>query len=494
MPIRKPIRKPIRMPLVPRERRPASSPAVSSSPLDPWPAPLDPIPRTEPLGARGQLGDLLNAYDLLGEGVEVGVFRGEFAEKVLGRWRGRRWYLVDPIVRDEARQRLSSFGDRAVFHDVRSPAAADEFEDGSLDAVYIDADHRFTAVDADIRAWWPKVCPGGLLAGHDYVNSPDPPVRGVRPVPLDHEPSHPEPLPFAAKAAVDRFARELGLQVHASTDRDSSPSWFFFKPYRFVTTLEDSYVPGFLALVRSMLRRSGIEFAFTVILYGPLSDASHAAIDALGVSVEFVPKEALGTFQFPRHWTDTPRMAPNFDKILMWRLPYEETACYVDSDVLCLNSLRGIHRLRSLSVAIMQSSIEKGPDGDDAYRPSGMYPWNAGVMVFRPDPEIFEGIQRHARSYSGPVRYGDQVIQNDYFAEHRREMVRYVDLSWNMSTWISAKYTALFDPELVRFLHFAHEAKPWRDEPTYPWMRPFWDLWDNFPESGVPCCIAPAAR
>lgn len=42
------------------------------------------------------------------------------------------------------------------------------FEDGELDAVFIDADHREEYVSADIAAWLPKVKRGGILAGHDF--------------------------------------------------------------------------------------------------------------------------------------------------------------------------------------------------------------------------------------------------------------------------------------------------------------------------------------
>jgi len=44
---------------------------------------------------------------------------------------------------------------------------AAQFEDGSLDMVFIDADHREEAVLADIAAWRPKIRPGGMLTGHD---------------------------------------------------------------------------------------------------------------------------------------------------------------------------------------------------------------------------------------------------------------------------------------------------------------------------------------
>ncbi len=43
-----------------------------------------------------------------------------------------------------------------------------QFADGSLDWVFIDADHSFEAVSADVAAWYPKVKPGGILSGHDY--------------------------------------------------------------------------------------------------------------------------------------------------------------------------------------------------------------------------------------------------------------------------------------------------------------------------------------
>jgi len=44
----------------------------------------------------------------------------------------------------------------------------DDFEDGSLDFVYIDGDHEFDPVMQDLICWAPKVRSGGVIALHDY--------------------------------------------------------------------------------------------------------------------------------------------------------------------------------------------------------------------------------------------------------------------------------------------------------------------------------------
>lgn len=59
-----------------------------------------------------------------------------------------------------------------------SVAAAACFSESSLDFVFLDADHHYEEVMADIEAWKHLIKPGGYLGGHDY---PHPPVkRAVR--------------------------------------------------------------------------------------------------------------------------------------------------------------------------------------------------------------------------------------------------------------------------------------------------------------------------
>lgn len=50
-----------------------------------------------------------------------------------------------------------------------SARAAMFFPDEYFDLVFIDAEHTYEAVTADITAWLPKIKVGGTLIGHDWI-------------------------------------------------------------------------------------------------------------------------------------------------------------------------------------------------------------------------------------------------------------------------------------------------------------------------------------
>jgi len=48
--------------------------------------------------------------------------------------------------------------------------AVSQFQDGSLDFVYLDGRHYRKAVLEDLNLWFPKLREGGLLAGNSYLD------------------------------------------------------------------------------------------------------------------------------------------------------------------------------------------------------------------------------------------------------------------------------------------------------------------------------------
>ncbi len=51
-----------------------------------------------------------------------------------------------------------------------SLTASKEFEDKSVDLVFLDADHRYDQFMDDLKAWYPKIKDGGIICGHDCEN------------------------------------------------------------------------------------------------------------------------------------------------------------------------------------------------------------------------------------------------------------------------------------------------------------------------------------
>lgn len=119
-----------------------------------------------------------------GVAVEVGVWRGKslafLAVEFANRAKAVRLVGVDLFGETEEMQvpatpqaaLLRTFLDHGVnaeLHQRVSWEAADSFADGSVDFVFIDASHDYESVSKDLAAWWPKVKPGGMFAGHDYT-------------------------------------------------------------------------------------------------------------------------------------------------------------------------------------------------------------------------------------------------------------------------------------------------------------------------------------
>jgi len=76
------------------------------------------------------------------------------------------------------RKAAEAFGilEQCRIANVRSPRAAEFVPDASLDFVFIDANHSYEAVKADIEGWEPKIKKGGWIGGHDYNSRTDPGV------------------------------------------------------------------------------------------------------------------------------------------------------------------------------------------------------------------------------------------------------------------------------------------------------------------------------
>lgn len=78
------------------------------------------------------------------------------------------WYPPEVIrgYRDDVVSRAANY-DRATIYEMDTVAAAELVPDGSLDFIFVDADHSTEGVLRDVQAWRSKVRQGGMILGHD---------------------------------------------------------------------------------------------------------------------------------------------------------------------------------------------------------------------------------------------------------------------------------------------------------------------------------------
>lgn len=176
---------------------------------------------------RKELAYFINRLKLK-NGVEVGVGHGGYANYLLMNT-NIFLNLVDPYQLGYAEFRRSSkentlalmskFEGRYKLYQSESISASQNFKNGDLDFIYIDACHDYPEVKKDLEAWWPKLRSGGIFAGHDYPKAP-----GV-------------------KQAVDEFVLKNNLKLKTTKIVDpsmlnqelggeeaNSPSWYLIKP------------------------------------------------------------------------------------------------------------------------------------------------------------------------------------------------------------------------------------------------------------------------
>lgn len=138
-------------------------------------------------GKKGEYGlrQLMDYVDITDATmVEIGCFTGESTHIFCACDRIKTVYAVDPWKGNYDEEDLASskdmiaveqyFDDRlqgnkkCIKTKTTSVDAAKEFEDKSLDMVYIDGCHKYESVVEDINAWKPKIKEGGYISGHDF--------------------------------------------------------------------------------------------------------------------------------------------------------------------------------------------------------------------------------------------------------------------------------------------------------------------------------------
>lgn len=111
--------------------------------------------------------------------VEVGTFQGESTELLAIAF--KNVWTIDPyigytyfgIALSEIEKKFIDkvLSKHSNIHKLKTTSveASEQFQNESVDFVYIDGDHSYASVKQDILTWLPKIRTGKYIGGHDYT-------------------------------------------------------------------------------------------------------------------------------------------------------------------------------------------------------------------------------------------------------------------------------------------------------------------------------------
>ena len=167
-------------------------------------------------------------------GAEIGVEQGQYSEVLCKSNPEAKLYSIDEWQRykkyrdhvdqnklnmfyERTRERLSPYNCEIIKG--FSMDVVKQFEDESLDFVYIDSNHCFESVTEDVSAWSKKVRMGGIVSGHDYKKYAKPALIHVA-----------EVIDAYTECYSIRPVFVMGRRhVDPGEHRDGSRSWFWVK-------------------------------------------------------------------------------------------------------------------------------------------------------------------------------------------------------------------------------------------------------------------------
>ena len=183
-------------------------------------------------------------------GVELGVQRGHFADKMLSTWLdAKRYVLVDAwreleSYHDVANvnnqkqdenyratlKRMQKHKDRGVSVDVcrdLTTRCVQDYQNSEFDYIYVDARHDFKGVYLDMSEWWPKLRKGGIMCGHDFVEQFE---VGAQNWTINYDGTS-DKTGTVVKGAVEKFARQHRLPISVSYREHNWNTWCLRKPW-----------------------------------------------------------------------------------------------------------------------------------------------------------------------------------------------------------------------------------------------------------------------
>ena len=114
-------------------------------------------------------------------GIEIGCYAGEDTEIFINSGLFETFYCIDPYNPDEkqfigdqikeAEQVFDKkFKNNKIIRKIKDYSwnVANNFQNESVDFIYLDGDFNYESIKKDLELYYPKIKKNGIISGHDY--------------------------------------------------------------------------------------------------------------------------------------------------------------------------------------------------------------------------------------------------------------------------------------------------------------------------------------
>ena len=251
----------------------------------------------------------------------------------------------------------------------------------------------------------------------------------------------------------------------------------------FVTTLTESYIPGFNRLIETLDENSGIDYDFVVIdldsakASGKLDTSRVTHLLGINDVLNYfakVGKTSSGYRSLEERVINEVKSASdrfkyNFAKCLMWGLPNLGRSFFIDADIICTGNLEEIKRFPPNITAVRNFALKEGSRRAEMSYKKGDFPiFNTGFFSFCPNrnlhDELMEFMIYGYTSHRNTL--GDQPIINDFFQSRYPAQIQYAPYKFNYRCHLRGGMGSFPDEqeEFPALVHFIHAVKPWDGE------------------------------
>lgn len=224
---------------------------------------------------------------------------------------------------------------------------------------------------------------------------------------------------------------------------------------KLVTLVNVSYLPGLFALLESLIENGRIKpgSPFFIVYLEPGVLEYRSQIEVFEFKFHFINVQDLGFVAAPLKPSGRDNFEIALQKLLIFRIQDKGPLCFIDADMLCLNSIREAGQMDHFSVA--PNPRRKG--------------FNSGFMVFRPSISLFNEITKYIQESNRLFRHGDQGVLNNFLEERYPDTIKLIDVLWNVDKKSYLENKADFPDNQIKLFHYISH-KPWWSSPTWYWV------------------------